>query len=201
MSPWSFYFISGLFYFRRIQFNLLFCLFSPSRFLVVFWRALSDMTSTRVIITNSINLIKKSNPYHWPRVNSNQMKFANLVSTWLQQFVLRVPNRCKLSGSPGGLSAVWLPSFIYDWKAITVGCIRDTKMTLEICRAFHGVYTFHSLIVVTWLGLQGKGAGHMANSQSFDVVNATKATATEQPKEMVTSPTEEPYNYTLGTKQ
>ena len=40
----------------------------------------------------------------------------------------------------------------------------------------------------------------MTNSQSFDGVNTTKATTTEQPKDLVTGSTEVPNNYTLGTK-
>lgn len=66
-------------------------------------------------------------------------------------------------------------------------------MSLVIFRVFHGVYTFHWLTTVIWLGLQG------TNSESFDGVNATNATTTEQPKDLVTNPTTEAYNYTLGT--
>lgn len=69
-------------------------------------------------------------------------------------------------------------------------------MSLVICRVFHGVYTFHWLTTVIWLGLQG------TNSESFGGVNATNATTTMQPKDLVTNPTTEAYNYTLdGVKQ
>ena len=69
-------------------------------------------------------------------------------------------------------------------------------MALEICRALRGVYTFHLLTAVIWLGLEGNGAGLLTNNQSFDGI---KATSTEQPMDLVTSPTEELNNDTLGT--
>ena len=72
-------------------------------------------------------------------------------------------------------------------------------MALEICSALRGVYTFHLLTAVIWLGLEGNGASLLTNNQSFDGINATKATSTEQPMDLVTSPTEEPTNFTLGT--
>lgn len=74
------------------------------------------------------------------------------------------------------------------------------KMILANCRVFHGVYTFHFLIGITWLALQGKGAGVETNSQLFDGVNSTKASTTEQPKELLADPTKDPDNFTLGTK-
>lgn len=72
-------------------------------------------------------------------------------------------------------------------------------MALEICRALRGVYTFHLLTAVIWLGLEGNRAGLLTNNQSFDGINATKATSTAQPMDSATSSTEEPNNDTLGT--
>lgn len=84
------------------------------------------------------------------------------------------------------------------------GCIHDLKMTLgEVRRVFHGVYFSHILIAIIWLGMQGIGDGLVANSKRFDGINATKASASQQPTELLatTTPTKEPaYNNTLGTK-
>lgn len=74
------------------------------------------------------------------------------------------------------------------------------KIALEICCVFRGVNKLYLLIAITWLGLQGIGAGLLTSSKSIDDAHATKATMTEQPKDLVTSPTKEPYNSSLGTK-
>ncbi|XP_078360137.1 neuronal acetylcholine receptor subunit alpha-3-like isoform X1 [Oculina patagonica] len=74
-------------------------------------------------------------------------------------------------------------------------------MTLgEVRRVFHGVYFSHILIAIIWLGMQGIGDGLVANSKRFDGINATKASASQQPTELLatTTPTKEPaYNNTL----
>lgn len=49
--------------------------------------------------------------------------------------------------------------------------------------------------------MQGNGAGLVTNSKSLDGINTTTTSASEQPKDLVTTQTEEPaYNDTLGTK-
>ena len=76
------------------------------------------------------------------------------------------------------------------------------KMILANFRVFHGVYTFHSLLAITWLALQGKGAGvEPTTDQLFGDINSTKASTTEQPKELLADPTKDTDNFTLaGTK-
>lgn len=76
------------------------------------------------------------------------------------------------------------------------------KMILANCRVFHGVYTFHFLLAITWLTLQGKGIGvEPTTDQLFDDINSTKASTTEQPKELLADPTKDTDNFALaGTK-
>lgn len=76
------------------------------------------------------------------------------------------------------------------------------KMILANCRVFHGVHTFHFLLAITWLALQGKGAGvEPTTDELFDDINSTKASTTEQPKELLADPTKDTDNFTLaGTK-
>jgi len=75
-------------------------------------------------------------------------------------------------------------------------------MILANCRVCHGVYTFHFLLAITWLALQGKGAGvEPTTDQLFDVIKSTKASTTEQPKELLADTTKDTDNFTLaGTK-
>ena len=64
----------------------------------------------------------------------------------------------------------------------------------------HGVYIALTWITaVMWIALQGAGAAKSTGSTSSAEINTTKTPTTWKPKEMVTAPSEEPANETLGT--